>query len=177
MEDIMNFWIGQMFSIMALISATLSTQLKSVKHILVMQIVSNLTMALSFLFLGGMSGAWVCIVAIFQTSIMYMLNKRTDSEKYRRMLMIGFVLIYIAGTAMVYQSWEDIVSCTCAVFYVLAIVQKETKKYRRFIFVNSFLWLIYDVSTMAYVNVVTHGILLVSLIIAMIRFDLKKSET
>lgn len=172
----MDFIIGQMISIAALIISVAITQLKDVKHILLGEIASNLTVALSYVFLGGMSGAWICITAVVQTIIIYWANKRELPVEKRNLLVIIFVAAYIIGTVVVYQGWSDVVSCACALLYVLVIIQKETKKCRWFMAANCFLWIIYDFSTAAYVNIITHGILLISLLIAMVRLDWKKSS-
>lgn len=165
------FVIGQGISILTLIIAVASAQFKEVKHILLGQIASNLSVALSYLFLGGISGAWVCLVAAFQAIVMYAINKRELSERIRLWLMIIFALIYIAGTAVVYQSWRDLVTCACALLYLMAIMQKDSSKYRLFMMANSSLWVIYDVAALAFVNLITHGMILVSLITAMFRLD------
>ena len=171
------FVIGQGISVLILIVSVVSTQFKEVKHILLGQIASNLLVALSYLFLGGISGAWVCLVAAFQAIVMYGINKREISERSRLWLMVFFALIYIAGTAIIYQSWRDLVTCGCALLYLMAIMQKNSSKYRRFMVANSSLWVIYDVATLAFVNLITHGMILISLIAAMIRLDWSKKNS
>lgn len=172
----MNFIIGQIISFLALIIAVVIAQFKNVKHILLGQIASNLAVAVSFCFLGGMSGAWICIVAAVQTLIIYFANKHNLAKKKKDILSVLFAFAYIIGTAFVYQSWADIVSCACSLLYILAIIQTDTRKYRWFMAANSLLWIIYDINTAAYVNIITHGMLLVSLIIAMIRLDRKNAS-
>ena len=172
-----SFIIGQIISVIALIISVVIVQFKEVKHILLGEIASNLSVALSFLFLGGMSGAWICIVAAVQSVIIYFLNKYNASNVIRNILTGVFALVYIAGTMLVYQSWIDIISCVCAMLYLMAILQKDGARYRWYMTANSLLWVIYDVMTLAFVNVITHGMLLVSLVIAMLRLDRKKTKT
>ncbi len=169
----MSFIIGQIISIVALIISVVIAQFKDVKYVLLGEIAANLAVALSFVFLGGMSGAWICIVATAQTIIIFWANKYELAAEKRKILMVVFAVIYMAGTAVIYKGWSDVVSCTCALLYVAAIVQTETKKYRWFMVANSLLWIIYDFNTAAYVNIITHGMLLISLLIAMVRLDRK----
>jgi len=166
--------IGQIVSVIALVISVSSFQFKAVKHILIAQILANFTMSLSFFFLGGLSGAWVCIVATFQTLIMYIANRKGISDKNRNLLLAFFLAAYVIGTAIVYQSWVDIVSCSCAFLFVLAIVQKDAKLFRAFEVANSLLWIVYDLSTRAYINTLTHILILCSILIAMFRLDRKK---
>lgn len=84
-----------------------------------------------------------------------------------------FAAIYVMGTIVVYQGWVDILSCMCAFLYVLAILQTEASKYRWFMLANSVLWILYAITTGAYVNIITHGIVLLSVIISKLRLDRK----
>ena len=163
----MNFIIAQIISIIALIISIVIVQFKDVKHILLGEIASNLTIALSFAFLGGLSGAWICIVASIQTLIIYFANKHNVEPKKKDILTISFAVVYIIGTIIVYQNWGDIVSCACSLLYIMAIIQTKPQKYRFYMSANSILWIIYDILTAAYVNIITHGLLLISLFIAM----------
>lgn len=173
----MNFIIGQIISVISLIISSVCVQFKKLKHVLLGEMLSNTATALSFVFLGGLSGAWICIVAALQTWVMYLANKHNVSGKKRNFLTVIFAAAYIAGTAYIYQGWNDVVSCTAALLYVMAIMQKDAAKHRLFMAMNSMLWIIYDLAVMAFVNVITHGTMLASLIIAMIRLDLKKRDT
>lgn len=169
----MSFIIGQIISVFSLVISLVITQFKNVKYVLLGEIAANITIALSYIFLGGLSGGWVCIVATIQTIIVYLANTQDIPESKRRLLPLVFAAVYMASTIIVYQSWRDIISCSCAILYILAIIQKSTKKYRQFMVTNSLMWILYDISTNAYVNLLTHGLMLVSLFIAIIRLDRK----
>lgn len=167
------FILGQVMSILAFIMCLIVAQFKEVKHILFGEITANLFTALSYFFLGGNSGAWVCIVATLQTFVVYLLNQREVSETIRNKITIIFGIIYIVGTIVVFQGWADIVCCLCAMLYIMAITQQKGSKYRVFMAGNCLLWVIYDIYTLAFLNLITHGSKLVSLVIAMVRLDRK----
>lgn len=168
------FILGQVMSVLAFFMCLIIAQFKEVKFILLGEITANLFTALSYLFLGGNSGAWVCIVATLQTFIVYVLNKHEVSEGVRNKVTLLFGIIYIVGTIIVFQGWADIVCCVCAMLYIMAITQQQGSKYRLYMAGNCFLWVVYDIYTFAFVNLITHGTKLISLIIAMIRLDKKK---
>lgn len=169
-----SFVIGQVISAVALVISVVIVQFKDVRKILAGEIASNLAVAVSFAFLGGASGAWICIVAAVQTLVIFLLKAKPEDKRRDTFFALLFAVIYVIGTAFVYKGWEDIVSCTCAILYVGAILQTDAKKYRWFMAFNSGLWIFYDIVTHAYVNVITHGMLLISLIIAMVRYADKK---
>lgn len=172
-----NFIIGQTISAVVLIvSVIVTTCFKNVNYILIGEVIMNLLVALSFVFLGGWSGAWICIVATIQTVILFFCNKRQVSQKTRNILMVIFLAAYVIGTAVVYKGWADIVSCLCAFLYVLAVISTDSSKYRWFMILNSFFWVIYDISIAAWVAIITHGITLISCVIGKLRLDVKKSK-
>lgn len=168
------FVLGQIMSILSFLMSIILAHFKEVKHILLGEISANLFTALSYLFLGGNSGAWVCIVATIQTFVVYMLNKRNVSEHIQNIITKCFAGIYIIGTIVVFQGWADIVCCVCAFLYIMAITQKQGAKYRYYMAGNCLLWVIYDIYTLAFVNLITHGTKMASLLLAMVRLDHKK---
>ena len=171
------FYIAQVIGALTTVTVIAAAQMKEMKHIIFMQILANLMVAVSSAMLGGLSGAWICAVAAVQTVVLYLLDKKGISAKTKSWLLIAFAAMYVGGTVLVYQGWGDIISCTGALLYLLSIVQKEAKIYRRYIGVNSLLWLIYDITILAFGNMLTHGFELVSVIVGMIRLDFKKQET
>lgn len=174
----MNFIIAQWVGIITTVVALLSVQFKRVELILIGQIISNVLVALSYWLLGGMSGAWICILAAVQTVIIFFLDKADIKNKSRKkmFLLILFVMAYVVGTMIVYKDWRDIVAGVCAILFVLAIVQSESGKLRIIMMVNALLWIIYDYKTKAYTNILTHGLELLSILIAMIRLDRKSKN-
>ena len=57
----------------------------------------------------------------------------------------------------------------------LSVVQSKSWKYRIIILANSLLWIVYDIIISAPIPmVVTHGIAVVSVIVGMIRMDIKE---
>lgn len=166
-----HFYIAQVIGLLTTVVAVVSVQFKNVRHILIGCILSNVMVAVNFALLGGLSGTWICILAAFQTIMMYFLDKREDTVRIKGWLLALFTIMYIGGTCVVYQGWGDLISCICAILYVLAIIQSDARNYRKFILVNAFLWVVYDIYTMAYSSVLTHGLEVLSVLIAMRRLD------
>lgn len=151
-------------------------QMKDVKYVLLGEVIGNLLLGLSYTMLGGLSGGWVCLVAAVQTIILFFTNNKEISSKAKNVLLIVFAAIYVIGTVVVYQGWGDIISCACAIVYVLAIMQTDTAKYRKYKVLNSFLWTIYDIKIAAFASLLMHGSILISLVVGMIRLDRKQEK-
>ncbi len=169
------FILAQILGIFNTILCIISVQFKKASSILLAGIGINLLSAASFLLLGGTSGGWICIAATVQTVIMYLIDhySKKNTEIKRKILLVLFLAVYLVGTVITYQSWHDLFSFACAVWFVLSIVQKEAKNMRNFTLLNAFCWLVYDVATMAYTNVFTRLSLIVSIIVAKVRLDRK----
>ncbi len=171
-----KFIIGQLISILVLILAIAIVQFKDIRKILPGEITINLLAALSYFFLGGWSGAWICVVASIQTIVLFRESQKEQRKSKRRVLLMIFAGAYVAGTLAVYQSWKDIICCICALLYTMAVMQKKASGYRLFIAANSILWIIYDIKTAAYGNMITHGMVWLSTVGAMMRIDYRKEH-
>lgn len=81
-----------------------------------------------------------------------------------------FIVAYIVASLAVYRRSADILSGIAAVTFALAVAQSKAVDYRVLMSINSLLWIIYDLVIGAFTMIITHGLLLGSLIIAMIRY-------
>lgn len=172
----MEFFIAQIIGIVTAVVAIGCVQFKDERVILLGNFVSNILTAATCLLLGGLAGAWICMAASVQTLIVYFINKKEleTARKGRRMVVVVFGIIYIAGTIITFQSWPDLAVLGCALLYTSTIVQENSAKMRTVVTGNLVLWLIYDFVIGAYTNMITHGMTLVSTLTAKIRLDRKK---
>lgn len=166
----MQFIIAQYIGILTTVIALAGIQFKKINHILISQCLTNFLSAVSFALLGGLSGAWICLVAIAQTLILFRINQKHGTGRIRVLWACIFCLIYIAGTALLYHGWGDLVSGTCAVIFALAVVQEEPARFRGLFLINGLLWMLYDLTASAYTNMLLHGLSVLSTLIAMYRF-------
>ncbi len=168
MGDIIAQGIGILTAILSVVSA----QMKNITAILLTELAANLLVALSYLLLGGDAGALVCLTACMQVTASFFFAKR--GKQVPKTLTAAFVAIYIALSALTFQSMRDILPCICAVAFALSVAQSKAAGYRLFMTVSAVLWLVYDVTVGAWGMLLTHGLLLVSLVIAICRQDIKR---
>ena len=170
----MEFYLAQAVSILTGIVAVVMIQFTSMKKILVGQIVVNLLSALSYILLGGLSGAGICIIAILQSVTMFFFNIKGISP--HKAVIYGFVALYIGCSAYYYQSFIDIFSGISAVCYAFSVVQTKPALSRLWYLFNPLFWLVYDIYTRAYGNFIIHLAIFVSTLFAIFRNDVKKKE-
>ncbi len=162
--------IGPVTTVMSIVSA----QFKKLTPILLSELMMNALVALSYILLGGLSGSYICIAASVQTLVCYFFARR--EVKVPRALTAAFVAMYIVITIITWQGPLDILPGVCAVMFALSVVQDNPAGYRIYMGVNSLLWIIYDIVILAYSMVITHGLLLISIIIAILRHDIQKKK-
>ncbi|MEE1031914.1 MAG: YgjV family protein [Ruminococcus sp.] len=172
----MKFIIAQILGILVGVASLSCVQFKNEKIVLAGQFLSNVFMAGSCALLGGLAGAWICVLAAIQTLLVYLANNADaeKAEKRKRVISVVFGLAYVAGTFITYQRLADLAVCACALLFTLTIVQKDSGKMRTIIIFNQTFWLFYDVTIGAYTNIITHGLTLISTVTAKLRLDKKK---
>lgn len=167
----MEFYIAQAISIINGVLAVIMMQFKSMRKILIFQIICNLLAALSYFLLGGFSGAGICVIAIVQSVLMFIYNiKKVPPHKP---VIVVFILLYIGCSAFYYKSVIDIFSALAAVCFAVSIVQTKPSRSRLWYLFNPLSWLAYDIFTLAYGNLFLHLVVFISTLVAIIRNDIK----
>lgn len=170
----MEFYVAQAISIVMALFALASMQFKNLKMVLACQIVSNVLCASTYFLLGGFSGAGICLIAILQSVVYFILNyKKIEPPLY---VAIIFVCLFIGCSVVYYKSPIDLLSAGAAICFAISMAQKSSAKARIVYLLNPIFWTVYDIFTLAYVNTFIHGAIFVSTLFAIIRLDILKKE-
>ena len=168
----MEFYLAQGISVLTGIVAVVMMQFKDMRKILIGQILANLLTASTYFLLGGFSGAGICLIAIVQTVTMFLYNLKNRPP--HRAVSILFILLYLACSAFYYKSPVDLFSAMAAICYAFSVVQTKSSLSRLWYLFNPLCWLIYDLFTRAYGNLILHVVIFSSTLIAIFRNDRKK---
>ena len=124
------FLLAQIFGILASFASILCVQASSSAGVLLGQILSNCCSGLSYGLLGSFSGAWVCILAAVHSTLITLIRKKDpDSQKkWIPVISVVFALCYIGGTVVTFTRWTDIISCVCALLFVVTIAQENASE-------------------------------------------------
>ena len=180
MEFTTAFIISQVLSVLVTIACIVTEQLKTMKHILIVQTLVNLTVALSYLLLpGGKSGFIVSMIGAIQATVMFFYDKK--KKKPHITMTVFFCAAYVFLS--LYNNTDRFINflpAVAAICFALALIQKKPHAYRIFDFSNAMLWLVYDACILSG-NFFVHLGVAVSAVIGMIRLDglfgLVKNET
>lgn len=167
-----NFIIAQIFGILGIIFSVLSMQMKTKRNIMLMLMTLNLSSALNFLFLNSISASLVCFFAILETLINYLFDSK--NKKVPIYIIVFYIIVNLLLGFSSYKMILDIIPIACAIIYCLTVCVKRESNIRKLMFSNQSLWLIYDIIVKAYMFSISNVLTLISIIIAMYRYDYKK---
>ena len=182
-----EFYIAQGISILTAIIAILSMQLKSMKGILITQIIANLLASSTYFVLGSFSGAGISLIAIIQLIVVYIYGLK--KIKPHKLVIITFIAAYTGYTiysiinAMQtnpnHNPFFDLFPYLAAVFFALGIIQEKPSIYRIYGMLNPLCWLVYDIYSLALINSIMRVGIFLSALIAKIRLDgfMRKKQT
>ncbi len=166
-----NFIIAQIFGVIGIIFSVLSMQMKTKRNIMIMLLCLNLASALNFLFLDSISGSLVCFFAVFETFVNYLFDEK--NKKIPIYLIAFYVVVNLVLGISSYHSLIDIIPIVCALLYCATVCTKKESNIRKEMFGNQSLWLIYDIIVKAYMFSISNILTLISIVISMIRYDIK----
>ena len=168
------FIIAQIFGVIGIVFSVLSMQMKTKKNIMIMLLGLNLASALNFLFLGSISGSLVCFFAVLETFINYLYNNKNKTVP--NYIISIYVIVNIGLGLISYKGLLDIIPIVCALLFCATVCTKKESNIRKIMFGNQSLWLVYDIIVKAYMFSVSNILTLISIIISIIRYDLKKQK-
>ena len=174
----MSFAFAQIAGGLSMVAALICVQGREAKTILWGQFAANALSAVCYGLLGSLAGAWVCILAAIQSLLMFRLNRKEPQERQKAVCLVAvlFSCAFILGTVMTYSRWPDVISCICALLFVLTVSQEKAGSMRGIMILSMSLWLVFDVAVEAYAAILTHGATLLSLLIACFRLDRKSDK-
>ena len=147
---------------------------KSMKLILLLVFLANALVATSYLLTGAFNGAASCFVGAAQSIINYFYDKK--NKKLPVWLIAVYALAFIVVNLMVLKQLFDLVAMIASLTFIMCVGQKTGRKYRVWTFINTALWITYDLLMGSYGPLVTHLILLGTVIFGIVMHDIKKTK-
>ena len=147
---------------------------KSMKLILLLVFSANVLVAVSYLLTGEYNGAASCFVGAAQSLINYFFDK--NNKKLPKWLIVIYALAFIGVNLWVFKQVFDLIAMVASLTFIMCVGQKSGRKYRIWTFINTALWMIYDLLGAAYGPLITHSILLCTVISGVIMHDICKKE-
>ena len=163
---------AQIVGMVALLINVLSYQFNERKKILTMQFFSGAFFTLHYFLLGAYAGAVSNLLSVLRAFCFTQRGKREWAS--HAALPIAFVVISAVSTIFTYQNLLSIVPAIAFTFNSVALWSNRPRTTRIFTIPNNTLFLIYNVANASYSGIISDTFVLVSLLIAFVRFDILK---
>ena len=175
--------IAQIIGIFAMVANCLSYQQKTNTTLLFFQLVGSSLFAVNYFLLGALSGAILNIVAVIRTLIFI---KKDKFNARHPAWLIAFILLYITSYICIFAVFgkePTIPNLIIEFLPVLAMIianisfrYADAKMVRRFGIFASPLWLTYNIVNVAIGAIICETLNIFSIIIGMIRHDIKRKN-
>ena len=175
--------VTQIIGIVAAFFSVMSFQQKTQKKIVAMQLIASSFWTLHFFRLGAYTGCFLNLIAATRDVVFHRREKKWAASP----IWIYVVGIASAGVCLlsftlfdVEFSFERLVIELLPVLGMIASTiamrLKEASKVRLFSFISSPLWLIYNIINASLGGIVTESISIISIIIGILRLDIKRKS-
>ena len=171
----MKIWTANIFGITAVALFVLSYQCKSRKGLILTNGSSRILYVLQYILLGAFEGAVLDIVALLVTLVAQ--NKdREKLRKYTKALFVVTNLFVIATGMLLYQNIFSLLPIAGVLFETGALWLNKEKQIRAVSVLGAPCWLIYNLVFRAYGSAFGNVLTILSIVLAMIRYDIRKKE-
>ena len=143
------------------------------KRILGCTVISAALFAIHYIILGAYTGAIMNILAGTR-SLVFMNNTKKWAKS--KVWVAVFMVIYTVACIATWDKWYSILPLIAMLLTTVSNWFQSEKKIRFLTFPSSPCWLVYNILNSSYAGIITEVFVMSSLIIAIIRFDLKKQN-
>lgn len=160
--------IGQILSMFGMALTILSFQMKTRKHILLMQTAGSAFFLASFILLHSWAAVYLNVVFLVRNVVCYF-SDDAGWAKHKAWLYILLGLVIVAG-ALGYKTLWDIVPVIGAMFGTVAAYMKNENMFRLFKLGDSPCWLLYNISIPSVGGSICEVFNILSITIGLIRY-------
>ena len=164
------FYLAQIFGFTSLIILIISFQKNSKKTLLKYQIVSSSFEAIQYLLLSALSGCVMNITMCIRNLIFFKYK-----EKIPNIYLIFIIIVMTILSLISYNGAISLLPCIGSIIYTIALAKSNITITRITNTITCILYLIYDIKVLAIAGMISTITELISTIIAIIRYDLKKN--
>ena len=174
-------FIAQLIGIIAMTFNIFSYQVKSPKGVILMQLFGGALFCVNFFMLGATVGAVMNLIGTFR-AIVYSNREKFKADSVFWLLL--FISLYVVSYILSFTVFGKEFTLFYAIIEILPVVamtattfgfrSNNAKTIRRFALISAPSWLAYNLVFISVGAIICEIISLVSIIVGIIRFDLKK---
>ena len=175
--------VAQILSIVAMCIALLSFQQKKQRKILLLQFCSSTLFAIHFYMLGALTGCLLNLIGVFRAAVFANRGKKwADHIAWPLLFCASFVGVYLLNFTLLGLKATPVnlliqLLPTLGMFATtVSFRMKKASQVRVFSLISSPLWFAYNAITLSIGGMLTELFVMVSIIIGMLRLDIKKKK-
>jgi len=170
----MNQIIIQGIGYLALLFVVLSFQRNSRPKLLFFMIIGLVLFVVHYALLGAWVGALLNLIEGGMTFVAY--RKETDAWAQKRVWPYAFAALFIIAGVVVAKSYVDLLPVIAQIVGTIAVWQTNPKRIRFIMLIPRPLWFTYNLFVGSYAGMTTEVIILLSVVIGAVRFDMIKKR-
>lgn len=165
--------VAQILGILAVITFLLSFQFKKRKNIITVNVISRTLYITQYILLGAFEGAALDFTGAV-SSVIASHKEKSYIKKHLGIIVILINVILIAVGVILYENIYSIFAIIGVVLEINALWITEEKNIRRLSFLSAPFWFVYNFMNRAYGSALGCVLVMVSIIIATLRYDIKR---
>ena len=166
--------VAQVLGVTAVVMFLLSFQFKKRRNILIVNIVSRTLYVLQYIVLGAFEGAVLDFMGML-SSVIARYKERQFVRKNWVFFLIAIDAVLIATGFALYENIFSLFAIGGIVFEISALWLTNESHIRKLSLISTPFWFTYNAANRAYGSAVGSALAMVSIIIAMVRYDKKRS--
>lgn len=163
----------QLIGFVGLALAVVAYQMKTQKKIVTIQVVGCSFFSLHFLLLGAYTGALLNLIAAVRAFVFANKDKKWAGSMW---WVAFFSVISVVAVSITGEGWYSVLPMLGMVFTTVSSRVSKASLVRLISLPSSPLWIIYNAINRSYAGIITELFVMISIITAMIRLDIKRSE-
>ncbi len=164
--------IAQIIGFCGLALNGLSFQQKKRKGILSFQICAAAMFIVHYILLGAYTGAVLNFLGLLR-SLVFINN---DKKWAKSPAWLGvFIVVFSVASVATWVDWYSFLPATAMILTTVSYWLKNETKIRLVTFPSSPCWLVYNIITGSIAGIATEAVVMISLIVAIVRYDILKS--
>ncbi len=167
--------LAQIFGVIAVAAFLLSFQFKARKNIIIVSLLSRIFYILQYILLGAFEGVAMDFVGLISSFVAKNKDKGFISKHYKILIAI-INLGLIAVGILLYKNIFSVFAPLGVFFEITALFLTKEKNIRIVSLISAPFWLVYNLANQAYGSALGSVLVMISIISAIIRLDLKKDK-